>query len=49
MRRLWVGVVVLLVPVLAQAEMPLEGNIKAVAEAWLAKKPTPAEVTVTFE
>jgi 2-keto-4-pentenoate hydratase len=32
---------VLLVPVLASAEMPSEGNIKAVAEAWLAKKPAP--------
>jgi 2-keto-4-pentenoate hydratase len=34
-------VVVLLLPVVAQAEMPSEGNINAVAEAWLAKKPAP--------
>jgi 2-keto-4-pentenoate hydratase len=33
--------VVLLVPLAAQAEMPSEANIKAVAEAWLAKKPAP--------
>lgn len=41
MRRLWMCVVVLLLPVLASAEMPSEGNITAVAEAWLAKKPAP--------
>jgi len=41
MRRLWMCVVVLLLPVVAQAEMPSEGNINAVAEAWLAKKPAP--------
>lgn len=42
MRWLWVSAVVLLAPLSAQAEMPLEGNIKAVAEAWLMKKPAPS-------
>ena len=41
MRWLWVCVIVLLAPLAAQAEMPSEANIKAVAEAWLAKKPAP--------
>lgn len=41
MRRLMVCLVLLIVPVLASAEMPSEGNIKTVAEAWLAKKPAP--------
>ncbi|MBI4840797.1 MAG: fumarylacetoacetate hydrolase [candidate division NC10 bacterium] len=41
MQTLWVCLVVLLMPLSAQAEMPLEGNIKAVAEAWLTKKPAP--------
>jgi 2-keto-4-pentenoate hydratase len=33
--------VLLLVPLAAQAEMPSEASIKAVADAWLAKKPAP--------
>ncbi len=33
--------VVLLAPLAAQAEMPSEANIKAVADAWLMKKPAP--------
>lgn len=37
-RKAWI-VVFLLVPVLACAEMPSEENIRAVANAWLAKKP----------
>jgi 2-keto-4-pentenoate hydratase len=41
MRRLMLCVAFLLVPVLASAEMPSADNIKAVAEAWLAKKPAP--------
>jgi len=41
MRWLWVCAIVLLVPLAAQAEMPSEANIKAVAETWLAKKPGP--------
>lgn len=41
MRWLWVCAVVLLVPFPARAEMPSEGNIQAVADAWLAKKPAP--------
>jgi 2-keto-4-pentenoate hydratase len=41
MRRLMVCVVLLVVPVLASAEMPSEISIKTVAEAWLAKKPAP--------
>ncbi len=44
MRRLALLVVLLLAPVLANAEMPSEGNIKAVAEAWIAKKPAPSFV-----
>jgi 2-keto-4-pentenoate hydratase len=39
MRKLTLILVLLLAPVLASAEMPSEANIKAVAEAWLAKKP----------
>jgi 2-keto-4-pentenoate hydratase len=42
MRRLTLFAVLMLAPVLAQAEMPSEANIKAVAEAWLAKKPAPS-------
>jgi 2-keto-4-pentenoate hydratase len=41
MRWLWVCVIALLAPLAAQAEMPSEANIKAVADAWLAKKPAP--------
>ncbi len=41
MQTLWVCLVVLLAPLSAQAEMPSEGNIRAVAEAWLMKKPAP--------
>lgn len=41
MRWLWVCAIVLLVPNAAQAEMPSEASIKAVADAWLAKKPAP--------
>ncbi|MBI4572450.1 MAG: hypothetical protein HY713_04080 [candidate division NC10 bacterium] len=41
MRWLWVCAGVLLVPLAAWAEMPSEANIKAVADAWLAKKPAP--------
>ncbi len=50
MRWLWVCAIVLLVPLAAQAEMPSEANIKAVADAWLAKKPAPgfgATMTMT--
>ncbi len=42
MRWIWVCAAVLLVPLTAQAEMPSEANIKAVADAWLAKKPAPS-------
>src|SRR5574341_2267396 len=42
MRWLWACAVLLLVPLAAQAEMPSEANIKAVADAWLAKKPAPS-------
>ncbi len=42
MRWLWMCAIVLLVPLAAQAEMPSEANIKAVADAWLAKKPAPS-------
>jgi 2-keto-4-pentenoate hydratase len=42
MRWLWVCAAVLLVPLAAQAEMPSEASIKAVADAWLAKKPAPS-------
>jgi 2-keto-4-pentenoate hydratase len=42
MRGLWVCAAVLFVPLAAQAEMPSEANIKAVADAWLAKKPAPS-------
>jgi 2-keto-4-pentenoate hydratase len=38
MRRVAWLAILLLVPVLVQAEMPPEASIKAVAEAWLAKK-----------
>ena len=39
MRRMSLVVVILLAPVLADAEMPPDENIKAVAKSWLAKKP----------
>lgn len=39
MRRRMLFAVFLLIPALAHAEMPSEGNVKAVAEAWLAKRP----------
>lgn len=42
MRWVWMCATVLLVPLVAQAEMPSEANIKAVADAWLAKKPAPS-------
>lgn len=49
MRRLILFVVLLLAPVLAYAEMPSESNIKAVADAWLAKKLAPSfGVTMTM-
>ena len=41
MRRLIVGAVLVLVPVLAQAEMPSKAAIKGVADAYLIKKPAP--------
>jgi 2-keto-4-pentenoate hydratase len=49
MRRVILVTVLLLVPVLAQAEMPPETAIRAVAEAWLAKQPAPGfGVTMTM-
>jgi len=42
MRRLMLFAVLLLTPALAQAEMPSEGAVKVVADAWLAKKPAPS-------
>jgi 2-keto-4-pentenoate hydratase len=39
MRRLTLFAAILLIPVCAAAEMPSEGSVKTVAEAWLAKKP----------
>jgi 2-keto-4-pentenoate hydratase len=42
MRTFWVCVIVLLAPMAAQAETPSDANIKAVADAWLAKKPAPS-------
>jgi 2-keto-4-pentenoate hydratase len=41
MRWLSVFAAALLAPLAAQAEMPSEVNIKAVADAWLARKPAP--------
>ncbi len=41
MRWLMACLVLLLAPLSAQAEMPSEAAIKAVADAWLAKKPAP--------
>ena len=41
MRRMALVVGLLLAPVLALAEMPSDADIRAVAEAWLAKKPAP--------
>jgi hypothetical protein len=41
MRRLTLFAAILLIPVCAAAEMPSEGSVKTVAEAWLAKKPAP--------
>lgn len=41
MRRLIVGAILLLMPVVAQAEMPSEATIKKVADAYLKKKPAP--------
>ena len=41
MRRLIMGAVLVLVPVLAQAEMPSKAAIKGVADAYLMKKPAP--------
>ena len=41
MRRLIMGAVLVLVPVLAQAEMPSKAAIKGVADAYLIKKPAP--------
>ncbi len=49
MRRLIVGAILLLMPVVAQAEMPSEATIKKVAEAYLMKKPAPGfGVTMTM-
>ena len=49
MRRAILMTVLLLVPVVARAEMPPEAAIKAVAEAWLAKQPAPGfGVTMTM-
>ncbi len=49
MRRLIVGAALVLVPVLAQAGMPSEASIKAVADAYLMKKPAPGfGVTMTM-
>ncbi len=49
MRRAILMTVLLLIPVVARAEMPPEAAIKAVAEAWLAKKPAPGfGVTMTM-
>lgn len=42
MGKLRMFMVLLLVPLAAQAEMPSDANIKAVAEAWLARKPAPS-------
>lgn len=42
MRWFWVLVSVFLVPSAVLAEMPSEASIKAVADAWLAKKPAPS-------
>jgi 2-keto-4-pentenoate hydratase len=41
MRRVTLCVILLLTPVLCYAEMPSEGNVKALAEAWLHKTPAP--------
>jgi|GEM_PF-7103181 len=41
MRWLWMCVVMLPGPLLAQAEMPPDANIKVVADAYLMKKPAP--------
>ncbi|OGB91634.1 MAG: hypothetical protein A3G35_19545 [candidate division NC10 bacterium RIFCSPLOWO2_12_FULL_66_18] len=49
MRWLWMCVVMPLAPLLAQAEMPPDASIKAVADAWLMKKPAPGfGVTMTM-
>ncbi|MBI4587483.1 MAG: fumarylacetoacetate hydrolase [Candidatus Rokubacteria bacterium] len=42
MGKFWMSMVLLLAPLAAQAEMPSDANIKAVAEAWRAKKPAPS-------
>ena len=50
MRRLALFAAILLIPVCASAEMPSEGSVKNVAEAWLAKTPAPGfGVTMTME
>jgi len=41
MRRLTLFLLLLFAPILVHAEMPSEANIKAVADAWSAKKPAP--------
>ena len=41
MRWLWVSAVVLLAPLAARAGMPSDASIKAVADAYLMKKPAP--------
>ncbi len=49
MQRAILVTVLLLFPVLARGEMPPEASIRAVAEAWLAKKPAPGfGVTMTM-
>ncbi len=49
MRRLIASAVLVLVPVLAQAGMPSDAAIKAVADAYLMKKPAPGfGVTLTM-
>jgi 2-keto-4-pentenoate hydratase len=49
MRRLTLFAAIFLVPVCAAAEMPSEGSVRTVAEAWLAKKPAPGfGVTMTM-
>lgn len=48
MRPLMACVLVLVLAVAAWAEMPSEASIKAVADAWLAKKPAPGFGTMTM-
>lgn len=48
MTRLWLVAVMLLAPLAAQAEMPSEAQIKAVADAWRAKTPAPGLGAITM-